>query len=43
LNDLIDDERYNHLLQKLISQLEYAKEWRDSKNNYFSELSEINN
>ena len=41
LNGLMDNERYNHLLQKLKGQLKYAKEWRDSINNYFYKLSGI--
>jgi len=41
LNGLMDNERYNQVLQKLNEQLNYAKEWRDSVNSYFYELSGI--
>jgi len=41
LDGLMDNERYNHVLQKLNGQLKYAKEWRDSVNSYFYELCGI--
>ena len=41
LDGLIDNERYKNVLQKLNGQLNYAKEWRDSVNSYFFELSGI--
>ncbi len=39
LKNLIDDERYEHVLGRLRNQVSYAEEWRDSINNYFQKLS----
>lgn len=41
LSGIIDRERYDEVLEKLNRQLHYAEEWRDSVNNYFLHLSEI--
>jgi alpha-glucuronidase len=41
LSEIIDRERYDEVLEKLNRQLHYAEEWRDSVNNYFLRLSEI--
>jgi alpha-glucuronidase len=41
LKGLIDEEPYEHVLNKLYDQVDYAREWRDSINSYFYELSDI--
>jgi len=41
LQGMIDDDRYEHVLQKLKNQIKYAEEWRDSINTYFYKLSGI--
>lgn len=40
LKDLIDGERYNHTLDQLTGQLDYARVWRDSINNFFMNFQE---
>jgi len=35
LEGLIDDERYQHVLERLKDQIGYAEVWRDSVNTYF--------
>ncbi len=41
LKGLIDDDRFEHVANKLKQQIGYAEEWRDSINTYFSRLSKI--
>ncbi len=41
LKGLIDDERYEHVLNKLRQQVGLAEEWRDSISTYFYRLSDI--
>ncbi|MCX6326832.1 MAG: alpha-glucuronidase family glycosyl hydrolase [Bacteroidia bacterium] len=41
LKGLIDDERFEHVKNKLIQQEGYAREWRDSINSYFLDMSGI--
>jgi alpha-glucuronidase len=41
LSGMIDRERYEAVLEKLKMQVVYAEEWRDSVNNYFFQLSGI--
>jgi len=41
LKGLIDDERFEHVSDKLSKQIGYAKEWRDVMNSYFAKLSGI--
>jgi alpha-glucuronidase len=40
LKNLIDDERYEHILLRLRGQVVYAEEWKNSINNYFQKLSQ---
>jgi alpha-glucuronidase len=42
LRGMIDDERYDDVLEGLRGQIGYAQEWRDSINSYFRKLSGIN-
>jgi len=41
LKGLIDNERFEHVSDKLREQIKYAKEWRDSINAYFFKESGI--
>jgi alpha-glucuronidase len=41
LKGLIDKERFEHVSDKIRNQIMYAKEWRDSINSYFFEMSGI--
>jgi len=41
LQGLIDNERFDHVLKKLVDQISYAEQWRDSINGYFYEVSQI--
>ena len=41
LKGLIDDERFEHVKNRLTQQGGYAREWRDSINSYFLKLSGI--
>lgn len=41
LEDRIDDERYQHVLDKLTRQVEHAAEWRDTMTLFFHQLSGI--
>lgn len=41
LKHRVDEKRYVHILERLVAQLGYAEEWRDSINGYFRTLSGI--
>jgi alpha-glucuronidase len=35
IREMVKDELYTHVLQRLEGQIEHAKEWRDVINSYF--------
>lgn len=39
LDGLMDEDRYQHVLNRLKDQIKYAEQWRDSINSYFLKLS----
>ncbi|MCL6613880.1 MAG: alpha-glucuronidase, partial [Firmicutes bacterium] len=41
LKGKIDAHRFNHVLERLERQIEYAREWRDVINTYFHRLTGI--
>ncbi len=41
IKGLIDNERYEHVADKLREQIKYAEEWRDVMNAYFEKQSGI--
>ena len=41
LQGLIDDERFEHVAEKIRNQIGYAEEWRDVMNAYFQKMSGI--
>lgn len=41
LEGRVDQRRFDHILERLIGQVDYARQWRDTINNYFEDLSGI--